>query len=67
MQHLRRIVRFLVSNNNNNNNNNNLFISCKIALKYDLMCIIFGKNVSFVSRILVLTPVMGILLKRQLS
>lgn len=34
MQHLRRIVRFLV------NNNNNIFISCKIALKYDLMYII---------------------------
>ena len=52
MQHLRRIVRFLVNdNNNNNNNNNNIFISCKIALKYDLMCIIFGKNVSFVTLI----------------
>ena len=43
MQHLRRIVRFLV-----NNNNNNLFIRCKIALKYDVMCIIFGRNVSVV-------------------
>ena len=45
MQHLRRIVPFLV------NNNNNLFISYKIVLKYDLMCITFGKNVSFVTLI----------------
>ena len=51
MQHLRRIVHFLVNNNNNNNNNNTSFIRCKIGLKYDLMGIIFDKNVSFVTLI----------------